>query len=50
MEIQDTTPKCYVGHTSVWMAQDTTVSRVPRLNVDTNQILVVAPLIPLRLE
>ena len=43
--------KCYVGrngkrnqqtlhmHTSVWIAQDTTESRVPRLNVHTNQIL-----------
>ena len=39
-----TFPKCYVGrngkrnqqkttHTSVWIAQDTTESRVPRLNV-----------------
>ena len=27
-------------HTSVWIAQDTTESRVPRLNVHTNQILV----------
>ena len=26
-------------HTSVWIAQDTTESRVPRLNVHTNQIL-----------
>ena len=27
-------------HTSVWIAQDTTESRVPRLNVHSNQILV----------
>ena len=27
-------------HTSVWFAQDTMESRVPRLNVHTNQILV----------
>ena len=27
-------------HTSVWIAQDTTESRVPRLCVHTNQILV----------
>ena len=27
-------------HTSVWIAQDTMESRVPRLNVHTNQILV----------
>ena len=43
--IQDTKtfPKCYVGrngkqkttHTSVWIAQDVTESRVPRLNVHT---------------
>ena len=26
-------------HTSVWIAQDTTESRVPRLNVHNNQIL-----------
>ena len=26
-------------HTSVWITQDTTESRVPRLNVYTNQIL-----------
>ena len=26
-------------HTSVWIAQDTTESRVSRLNVHTNQIL-----------
>ena len=26
-------------HTSVWIAQDTTESRMPRLNVHTNQIL-----------
>ena len=42
-------------HTSVWIAQDTTESRVPRLNVHANQILVythlvMAPLIPLCLE
>ena len=48
-----TFPKCYVGrnvgrngvksakttHTSVWITHDTTESRVPRLNVHTNQIL-----------
>ena len=39
-------------HTSVWIAQDTTESRVPRLNVHTNQILAhtfchMAPLIVL---
>ena len=27
------------SHTSVWIAQDTMESRVPRLNVHTNQIL-----------
>ena len=38
-------------HTSVWIAQDTTESRVPRLNVHTNRThLVIAPLIPLCLS
>ena len=27
------------AHTSMWIAQDTTESRLPRLNVHTNQIL-----------
>ena len=47
-----TFPKCYVGmgmaskiskttHTSVWIAQDTTELRVPRLNVNTNLNLSV---------
>ena len=36
-EISKNYTQCY---TSVWMTQDTTESRVPRLNVHTNQILV----------
>ena len=31
--------KNYTYKTSVWIAQDTTASRVPRLNMHTNQIL-----------
>ena len=52
MLAQDTKtfPKCHIGrkdkqnqqkvHTQVWIIQDTTESRVPRLNVHTNQIIV----------